>query len=176
MNVRPALPSHRTHRPRRRRRRAGVPKGFHRGLEPEPDPTVLHPTTGGPNHTGKAHDAHTIAYDREARSVYIGGRRVQLTRGEGRLVQTLLAKPGRLVSHAELLEAIWPGAGGVQTRTHEVQLSRLRRKLRAAGVDPIENVRGDGWRWVNPPSQHRRPGQRETLGLPSFSRLIVLVH
>jgi DNA-binding response OmpR family regulator len=167
MNVRPTLPSSRIHRSRPRRRRLGLPRRFHGSLEPEPDPTGLHPTPGGGKHTAKADDdAQVIAYDRDTRSVYVDCRRVQLTRGEGRLVEALLTEPGRLVSHAELLEAIWPGAGGIQTRTHEVQLSRLRRKLRAAGVDPIENVRGDGWRWAD------RTGRRGRLGNVRRSRAL----
>lgn len=73
---------------------------------------------------------------------------VQLTRQEFRLLELLVRQPGRVFTRDELLDRAWEDGGCVTDRTIDVHIKGLRRKLVAAheGEDPIETVRGVGYR------------------------------
>ena len=62
----------------------------------------------------------------------------------------LARAPGRAPAREELTEAIQPGRYTPLDRTVDVQVARLRRKLRAAspGTDWIDTVRGEGYMFV----------------------------
>lgn len=75
---------------------------------------------------------------------------VGLTAGEIRLLDAFLARSGRLLSRNMLMDLTHgDGGDGPYDRAVDLAVSRLRRKLVAAGaVDPIETVRGAGYRFV----------------------------
>jgi two-component system KDP operon response regulator KdpE len=76
--------------------------------------------------------------------------RVQLTRTEHRLLDALLARRGRLVSHDEILASVWgEGAGADQARLR-VLVVHLRRKLHDDAARPhlILTEPGLGYRWI----------------------------
>jgi len=74
---------------------------------------------------------------------------VELTPRELELLRALAAQPGRIVSRRSLLQEVWgyPEPERVETRTVDMHVAKLRRKL--AGADPalIETVRGEGYRY-----------------------------
>ena len=78
------------------------------------------------------------------------GRSIMLTSGEFSLLAVFLDNAGRILSREELLElARGRDAENVFDRAIDVQISRLRRKLDDGdGFDPIETVRGEGYRFV----------------------------
>lgn len=70
-----------------------------------------------------------------------------------KLLQTLLARPGRLFSRDELEQAVWgqPQPNSDTLRSH---LSQLRRELTLEdGRSMIETVHGRGYRLVEPPHE-----------------------
>jgi DNA-binding response OmpR family regulator len=72
---------------------------------------------------------------------------VDLTPIEFRMLSTFAENPGRVLGHVQLLELVW---GDRIRERDEVKLyvSYLRRKLgAAAAVDPVETVRGVGYRY-----------------------------
>jgi DNA-binding response OmpR family regulator len=75
------------------------------------------------------------------------GHEVALTPIEFRMLATFAENPGRVLGHGQLLELVW---GDRIRERDEVKLyvSYLRRKLGdAAAVDPVETVRGIGYRY-----------------------------
>lgn len=75
------------------------------------------------------------------------GTEVPLTPTEFKMLGAFAENPGRVLGHGQLLDMVW----GDRIRAKaEVKLyvSYLRRKLGAAGVDPVETVRGVGYRYV----------------------------
>lgn len=71
---------------------------------------------------------------------------IDLTRREFALLRTLAERPGYLCTRDRLRDsADGRHSRASQTRTIDMQISRLRRKLGVAG-DMIENVRGEGYR------------------------------
>ena len=83
-----------------------------------------------------------------SRRVYVHGKEITLTATEFELLRALMRSPGRVLSRAALAEATYGAGHHVADRTLDSHVSRARRKLRGAGADPIEAVRGVGYRLV----------------------------
>jgi DNA-binding response OmpR family regulator len=88
----------------------------------------------------------TVTLDGAGRRVEVDGKEVALTPTEFRLLAFLMRNRNQVVSQLQLLEEVW---GNADADPHQVRLyiSYLRRKLGEAGVDPIETVRGFGYRY-----------------------------
>ncbi|MER5652619.1 response regulator transcription factor [Streptomyces sp. NPDC002131] len=77
--------------------------------------------------------------------VSVRGVRVELTPTEFRILAALVAASGGIVRRRELVRAAWPEGAQVHDNTLDQYLTRLRRKLRAAGSDrTIGTARGVG--------------------------------
>ncbi|MFN8160601.1 MAG: response regulator transcription factor [Solirubrobacterales bacterium] len=88
-----------------------------------------------------------VALDEENRRVEVDGRPVQLSPTEFRLLAVLLRNRDRVVMQNTLLEKVW-GNPAADTKQLRLYVSYLRRKLReAGGGEPIETVRGFGYRF-----------------------------
>lgn len=81
--------------------------------------------------------------DLAARSLRRDGKAVPLTAREWALFEALLARPGQLLSKAQLEEKLYAFDTEIESNTIEVHVSRLRKKLGAA---VIETERGLGYR------------------------------
>ena len=81
---------------------------------------------------------------REAR---IGGTPVTLSARELALLEALLARPGAILSRAQLEDKLYGWSDSVESNAVEVHIHSLRRKL---GADLIRNVRGVGWMVAKP--------------------------
>jgi DNA-binding response OmpR family regulator len=80
-------------------------------------------------------------------SVTVNGVEVSLTPLEFRLMATFARNSNQVLNHAQLLEEVW-GASGDSRDQVKLYVGYLRRKLREAGAgDPIETVRGFGYRY-----------------------------
>ncbi len=87
-----------------------------------------------------------VSVDRARHRVAVLGDEVALTPTEFRMLETFAENPGRVLGHGQLLDAVW---GDRIRGRDEVKLyvSYLRRKLAVVGVDPVETVRGVGYRY-----------------------------
>ena len=65
----------------------------------------------------------------------VDGGEVELTQREFDLLEYLLRHAGQVVSRDELLESVWGFVSPGQTRTVEVHVAQLRKKLGAPGPD-----------------------------------------
>ena len=74
------------------------------------------------------------------------GAEVALTRNESRILQTLLAAEGRIVSRSALMEALWKSDAFVDDNTLTVNVTRLRRRLEELGLaGALVTRRGQGY-------------------------------
>ncbi len=89
--------------------------------------------------------AGPLEIDTAAHVVRVGGRPVELTPTEFKLLLTLAERRGRVQGRAHLLQSVWDAAPDIQTRTVDMHVQRLRAKLGVAG-DLVETVRGFGYR------------------------------
>jgi two-component system, OmpR family, response regulator RegX3 len=90
-----------------------------------------------------------VTIDRGARKVWQGRRELTLTRKEFDLLARLLREPGHVVSREDLMNDVWDVNWFGSTKTLDVHMAALRRKLRAGTDAPgrIETVRGVGYRF-----------------------------
>jgi two-component system, OmpR family, phosphate regulon response regulator PhoB len=101
--------------------------------------------------------AGPVVLDRTTHQVTAGGKAIELTATEFRLLQALLEREGRVQSRSYLLQAVWQAQPDIQTRTVDMHVQRLRTKLGKAG-DWVETVRGVGYRFRSPPASPRGAG------------------
>jgi DNA-binding response OmpR family regulator len=90
-----------------------------------------------------------LAIDRAGLLVTHRGERVALAPSELRLLLTLSASPGQVLSRQQLLEAVWEHNYHGDIRLVDACVKRLRNKLGELGGDPryIQTVRGFGYRF-----------------------------
>ena len=88
-----------------------------------------------------------LEIDAEALQACVGGRKLELTPKEFRLLQVLAARPGRVFSRAQLLDALYADNLEVSERAIDSHLKNLRRKLAPAFPDeePIRSIYGIGF-------------------------------
>ena len=85
---------------------------------------------------------------RDAHEVTVAGERVELTSKEFDLLAWLLEHAGIVFSREQLLDRVWGMAYHGGTRTVDVHVAQLRRKL--GRPDLIRTVRGAGYKAVQP--------------------------
>jgi DNA-binding response OmpR family regulator len=92
-----------------------------------------------------AQNVGAIAIDHRARRVFVAGTEVALTPKEFDLLARLAQEPGRVVRREELIEQVWDEHWWGSTKTLDVHVASLRKKL----GDPayIGTVRGVGYRF-----------------------------
>lgn len=74
-----------------------------------------------------------IVYDRKSKNVTVDGNPVYLTKTELQLLEFFIEHPEQLFPREELLEKIWGHNHNETTRTVDVYISRLRKKLGEKG-------------------------------------------
>jgi two-component system catabolic regulation response regulator CreB len=87
--------------------------------------------------------------DREGRRIRYRGQLLDLTRYEYGVLEALLARPGAVLSRAQLMDRVWADALDSSDRTVDTHIKTLRAKLRAVagdeGGEPINTHRGLGY-------------------------------
>ena len=89
-----------------------------------------------------------VVLNRNAREVIVDGDVIELTTKEFDLLATLLENPGIVVSRDQLLDRVWGMTYPGGTRTVDVHVAQLRRKL--GRPELIRTVRGAGYKTVRP--------------------------
>jgi two-component system phosphate regulon response regulator PhoB len=92
----------------------------------------------------------TLRMDMPAHRAWIEEEEIDLTALEFKLLRTLLLRRGRVQTRDTLLRDVWEVEAGLQTRTVDTHMKRLRQKL-GGGGDWIETIRGVGYRFSEVP-------------------------
>ena len=100
----------------------------------------------------EAAEVGELRVDRARRTASIAGRPLELSRKEFDVLALLASEAGRVVTRERLLEEVWDTNWFGSTKTLDVHVSALRRKL---GDDPsapryLHTVRGVGFRLASP--------------------------
>ena len=94
-----------------------------RRIDPDPGPSVI--STG------------ELEVDLGARIVRLGGAEVHLTPTEFDLLRLLVRNRGRLMTHRDLLLAVWGSGYGDDTQVLRAHIANLRRKIEPPGAPKI---------------------------------------
>ncbi len=108
-------------------------KALQRRLESSPEP-------------GDVSEHLGVRIDRLRHQASVGGRHLDLTPTEFRLLECLVRQPGRAFTRSQLMDLAIGESAVVLERTIDVHIKTLRRKLGDEG-DFIETVRGVGYRF-----------------------------
>lgn len=90
--------------------------------------------------------ARDIVLRRDSHDVTVAGEAIDLTGKEFDLLACFLEHPGIVLSRERLLDLVWGMTYPGGTRTVDVHVAQLRRKL--GGPDSIRTVRGAGYKLV----------------------------
>lgn len=111
---------------------------------------VLRRSRIGAAHAGRIDLGEGIAVDTRNLMLRRGDEAVSLTRRETEILQYLGANSERPVSRDELLSRVWgyPRNKGIETRTVDIHIAKLRRKIEPDPARPryLVTVRGAGYR------------------------------
>jgi len=92
-----------------------------------------------------------IVLDLRAHIALRAERPLNLTFNEWNLLEFLMRNPGQTLTRLQILDYVWSYETDVQPTIVDVYVSYLRRKLNLPGQhDPIQTVRGIGYRLENP--------------------------
>jgi two-component system response regulator RegX3 len=110
---------------------------------------VLRRAGGAPATADGPIEIGDLRLDSERRTVAHRGEPVELTRKEFELLQRLMRDAGRVVTREQLIEDVWDMNWFGSTKTLDVHISGLRRKLEEDPAAPryIHTVRGVGFRF-----------------------------
>jgi DNA-binding response OmpR family regulator len=103
--------------------------------------------TDGTVRLGRPIEVGTLRIEPRRREVFVGDRGVDLRAREFDLLAALARDPGVVLSREALLEDVWGTDFAGETRTVDVHVSELRKKLGPEGPT-IESVRGVGYRLI----------------------------
>jgi DNA-binding response OmpR family regulator len=90
--------------------------------------------------------SHDIVLRRDSMDVTVAGAQIELTSKEFDLLACFLEHPGIVLSREKLLDLVWGMTYPGGTRTVDVHVAQLRRKL--GDPDTIRTVRGAGYKLV----------------------------
>jgi DNA-binding response OmpR family regulator len=111
---------------------------------------------------GRPIEVGALRIDPRRREATVGDRRLELRAREFDLLAALARDPGVVLTRDALLEGVWGTDFPGETRTIDVHVAEVRKKLTPDGP-PIETVRGHGYRLVPPGREPVRAG-----GSPPF--------
>lgn len=105
----------------------------------------VHAATG--HAPASTRSAGAFEHDAEGMRIRYRGHALDLTRYEYGLLAALLARPGAVLSRAQLMDRVWGDALESGDRTVDTHVKTLRAKLRALAPDddPIHTHRGLGY-------------------------------
>ena len=100
---------------------------------------------GGSADNGARHVLADLELDEETHEVLRGGRLVELTRTEFRLLRYLMLNAGRVLTRAQILDHVWDYDFGGDASVLETYISYLRRKIDVTDTPLLHTVRGVGY-------------------------------
>ena len=105
----------------------------------------------GPVAQEPALDRDGVRIDLARHEVTVDGDLIRLTPTEWRLLEVLIAHPGRLLTYAQVIGEVWSAQHGDEARDSlRAHLRTLRRKLGDDANDPtfVRTEPGVGYRWI----------------------------
>jgi len=95
------------------------------------------------------YDSENLKVDFERHEVFVNGEKVDLTLKEFELLQILIKNKGKILTRETLLDKIWGYEYIGETRTVDVHIRYIRKKIEEDDKNPrfIETIRGVGYRF-----------------------------
>ena len=116
---------------------------------------------GARSYRGSVFEAQEVRVDPESRRAWRGSDELALSRKEFDLLVALISRAGRIVSREELMREVWQTTFFTSSKTIDVHLGWLRRKLGDDSRQPrlITTIRGQGLRFETDETTRRPPSR-----------------
>ena len=88
-----------------------------------------------------------VILDEEDYSITISGEKKEFTLTEFKLLHYFMKRRGRVQTRDNLLLGVWKFDTNVETRTVDVHIRRVRKKIEESSLE-IETIRGVGYRLI----------------------------
>ena len=113
-------------------------------------PAAAAPITAAEDRAGPL-EVGPVRVDPNRRAASVGGTGLDLTRKEFELLRLLISEAGNVISRERLIDEVWDVNWFGSTKTLDVHVSSLRRKLGDDSANPrfIHTVRGVGFRFAS---------------------------
>jgi two-component system, OmpR family, response regulator len=98
------------------------------------------------NHVAPYRDEH-LSMDFDQQTAILDSQRIVLTRKEYDLLALLVQHAGEIIPREALLLRVWGYGSEIRTRTLDVHVRRLRKKLGSYADQYIETIFGIGYRF-----------------------------
>jgi two-component system, OmpR family, response regulator RegX3 len=120
---------------------------------------VLRRSDGAPARQDGAIEIGPLRLDRARRGATLDGQELDLTRKEYELLELLMTEAGSVITRERLIDEVWDVNWFGSTKTLDVHVSGLRRKLGDSSSSPrfIHTVRGVGFRFSGPEELGSQP-------------------
>jgi DNA-binding response OmpR family regulator len=103
--------------------------------------------SGEPAAQNEIIEAHGLRLDMAKATLEHGGKTIEATKNEIKILSCLMRWPGEIISRADLIEYLWDNQVYIDDNTLSVNMTRLRSKLDELGLkDYIATKRGMGYR------------------------------
>ncbi len=114
------------------------------------DPVLANPPAPAPQMQQGVITFSDVVLDLRAHTVHRNGTPVSLSPRGYTLLTTLVTRPGQVITRAQLLREIWGYASDVMSRTVDMHIMELRRKLESDPTNPrhFQTVRKTGYRFT----------------------------
>ena len=99
----------------------------------------------GSQHTG-TFILGSILFNAETRTLLIGGKTIDLTRTEARILAIFALSPNKAIERSLLQKEIWEDEGVIVGRSLDMFISKLRKKLETDPNINIVVIRGKGYK------------------------------
>lgn len=102
--------------------------------------------------TYQANNKSEIKFDLENNCIYVDGKQVKLLSQEVKVLEYFLEHQNQIIQRYQLLSAVWGYDGNATTRTVDVHIARLRKKMGDASNAHtyIQTIRHQGYKFVLP--------------------------
>jgi hypothetical protein len=94
-------------------------------------------------------DVGPVSIDPKDGTATMDGQPLMLSKTESKLLTYLAGNQNKIIPRGTLLDKVWDAAPDIQTRTVDMHIARLKKRLGKAG-GMLQNVRGMGYRIVPP--------------------------
>lgn len=118
------------------------------------------------NPNGAVYEDEHLSLDFVNQSVTLDRRKMQFTRKEYDLLAFLVRHAGHVVPRHALLMEVWGYRPDIRTRTLDVHVLRLRKKLGQYADRGIETIFGAGYRFQPPHEAHSSHSSVVDVALP----------
>ncbi|WP_442589956.1 response regulator transcription factor [Pedobacter sp. AW31-3R] len=101
------------------------------------------------NERSEIHRFDDMEHHPNVHTLYRSGRKIELTILENRILLYFLRNPNKVINRDELMLVVWGYNSDVNTRTLDMHIVRLRKKIESNPDNPqlLQTVRGVGYRF-----------------------------